>query len=47
VYDERQRRVEKVCQEFNVALATSNNTFEDTYNKITNNDSGENSAREG
>ena len=39
VYKARQRRVETICQKFNVATFSSNDTMEDLINQSVHNDS--------
>ena len=41
VYDARQRHVNDVCRRYDVTETTYNNTFEDTYNRVTSRDQGE------
>ena len=39
VYDARQRRVDAICQKYNVATFSSNDTMEDLINQSVHNDS--------
>ena len=45
VYKARQRRVETICQKFNVATFSSNDTMEDLINQSVHNDSASGNER--
>ncbi len=44
VYEARQRRVEAICQKFNVSTTSSNDTMEDLINLSVHNDSASGNA---